>query len=312
MTPGQMVWMLAVPGVVTVVMLLCASFLARKPVHAGEETSELADGARRPVSLRDVLARILPPVVAAGAFFSIDLGLNQWHSLWPIDGTQRFLAVAIGAGLFGVLHAAAGPALLAILFRLLLGAGLALGVLTPLPDMFMPPGLLIGLTIASGLWLAATGLVFDSAGARLPRVAQPMTLAGLAAVAAFGLFLNKYAGGSLLTAGLGAVAGGGLVVALLCGKRLPALSGLHTVWLAVFAAILLVTFGYQEKASPWSLVCMALAPTGILLGLLPKRALARAALAATATVAIAGLGVLIVGLQSASGDESPEDSYYSY
>ncbi|QKK08787.1 MAG: hypothetical protein HND58_11880 [Planctomycetota bacterium] len=166
MTPTQVVLAVLVPGAFSAVALLVLSFLG----VADRDESAPDAPARRDGWVR----RALPALVGVGAFFFADLGLNQWHELWPKDGTQRFLAIAIAAGAAGVVHALVGLIAVTVVLRLALGAGLALGVLLPLPEMYMPRGLLVVLTVGSGVWLAGTGAALDAVGSRVPRAATAL------------------------------------------------------------------------------------------------------------------------------------------
>ncbi len=300
MTPQQAILAILIPGVVSAIALFALSFLpgSKRPAENGESAS------------RDrMFVRPWPAIVAVAAFFFADLGLNQWHDLWPKDATQRFLAVGVAAALIGALHSLAGWVTLTVVLRVVLGAGLALGVLVPLPEMYMPRGLLIVLTIASGLWLAGTGAMLDAAGSRLPRAAILLALLLMAIIAAPGLFKSGYAGGARLAAGLGAIAGGALVAAVLRRQSLPQLSGFHTVWLAVFASILLVTYGYQEVPAWWALPIMAIAPLGVVAGLFVKHPLLRVVLAGLVSAVIV-VGATLAVVASASNNTAPEEELY--
>ncbi|MDQ7012631.1 MAG: hypothetical protein Q9O74_01890 [Planctomycetota bacterium] len=303
MTPQQAILAILIPGVVSATALVALSFLPGR-----DRPAEDGEGASRD----RIFVRPWPAIVAVAAFFFADLGLNQWHDLWPKDATQRFLAVGVAAALIGALHSLAGRVTLTVMLRVVLGAGLALGVLVPLPEMYMPRGLLIVLTGASGLWLGATGAVLDGAGSRLPRAAVPLVLAATAIIAAPGIFKSGYAGGAQLAVGLGALAGGAFVAAVLRRRTLPGLSGLHTVWLAVFATILLVTYGYQEVPAWWALPIMAVAPLGVVAGLFGKHRLLRVVLAGLVSAVIV-VGATLAVVASASNNAAPEEeSYYGY
>ena len=300
MTPQQAILSILIPGVASALALFAISFLPGVVNGAEQDKSTQRDR---------VLRRSLPAFVAVAAFFFADLALNQWHDLWPKDGTQRFLAVGLAAALLGTVHSLAGLVTLTAVLRAALGAGLALGVLVPLPEMYMPRGLLIGLTIASGLWLAGTGAMLDAAGSRLPRAAILLTLLLMAIIAAPGLFKSGYAGGARLAAGLGAIAGGALVAAVLRRQSLPRLSGFHTVWLALFATILLVTYGYQDVPAWWALPIMAVAPLGVVAGLFVKHPLLRVVLGGLAS-AIITVGATLAVVASASNNAAPEEDLY--
>ena len=300
MTPQQAILSILIPGVASALALFAISFLPGVVNGAEQDKSTQRDR---------VLRRSLPAFVAVAAFFFADLALNQWHDLWPKDGTQRFLAVGLAAALLGTVHSLAGLVTLTAVLRAALGAGLALGVLVPLPEMYMPRGLLIGLTIASGLWLAGTGAMLDAAGSRLPRAAILLALLLMAIIAAPGLFKSGYAGGARLAAGLGAIAGGALVAAVLRRQSLPRLSGFHTVWLALFATILLVTYGYQDVPAWWALPIMAVAPLGVVAGLFVKHPLLRVALGGLAS-AIITVGATLAVVASASNNAAPEEDLY--
>ncbi len=303
MTPQQAILAILIPGAVGAIALFALSFLPGVVNGAEQDKSEQRDR---------VLRRSLPALVAVAAFFFADLGLNQWHALWPKDGTQRFLAVGLAAALLGTIHSLAGLVTLTAVLRAALGAGLALGVLVPLPEMYIPQGLLVGLTITSGLWLAGMGTMLDAAGSRLPRTAILLALLLVAIIAAPGIFKSGYAGGAQLAAGLGAIAGGALVAAVLRRQSLPQLSGFHTVWLALFATILLVTYGYQDVPAWWALPIMAIAPLGVVAGLFVRHPLLRVALAGLVSAVIV-VGATLAVVTSASNNAAPEEeAYYGY
>lgn len=304
MTPTQVVLAVLVPGAFSAVALLVLSFLG----VADRDESAPDAPARRDGWVR----RALPALVGVGAFFFADLGLNQWHELWPKDGTQRFLAIAIAAGAAGVVHALVGLIAVTVVLRLALGAGLALGVLLPLPEMYMPRGLLVVLTVGSGVWLAGTGAALDAVGSRVPRAATALALACTAMLAAPGLFQSGYAGGAQLAGGLGAIAGGAFLVAAVRRDREGTLSGLHTVWLAVFGAVVLVTYGYQDVPVWPALPVMAVAPLGVLVALAVRHGLVRVALAGLAAAVIAGGATLAVVALDSNDAASEDGSSYGY
>ncbi|MFG0243551.1 MAG: hypothetical protein ACF8R9_12265 [Phycisphaerales bacterium JB054] len=302
MTPIQVVLAVLVPGAFSAVALLALSF-----VRAGGKDS--ADAPPRPDGW---VRRALPALVGVGAFFFADLGLNQWHELWPKDGTQRFLAIAIAAGAAGIVHALVGLIAVTAVLRLVLGAGLALGVLLPLPEMYMPRGLLVVLTVASGVWLAGAGAALDIVGSRVPRAASALALGAAAMLAAPGVFQSGYAGGAQLAGGLGAIAGGAFLVAAVRRDRVGTLSGLHTVWLAVFGTVLLVTYGYQDVPVWSALPVMALAPVGVVAALAVKHGVVRVVLAGLAAAVIAGGATLAVVALDSNDAASEDGSSYGY
>ena len=302
MTPMQLVLAVLVPGAFCAIALLALSL-----VPAGEKDS--ADASPRPDGW---VRRALPALIGVGAFFFADLGLNQWHELWPKDGTQRFLAIAIAAGVAGVVHALVGLIAVTAVLRLVLGAGLALGVLVPLPEMYMPRALLVVLTVGSGVWLAGTGAVLDAVGRRVPRAATVLALVASAMLAAPGIFQSGYAGGAQLAGGLGAIAGGAFLVAAVRRNRMMTLSGLHTVWLAVFAAVLLVTYGYQDVPVWSALPVMAVAPLGVVAALAVRHGVVRVVLAGLAAAVIAGGATLAVVALDSNDAASEDGSSYGY
>lgn len=254
-----------------------------------------------------VAARSAPAAIFAVAFWPADVALNQWHELWPTDGTERFLAVAVAAAVVGTAHAATGRAMVTALLRLALGAAVPLGLLTPLSEQFMPRPLLVALTVATALWLPTVGAVLDRADRKLPRLTLGAALFAAALAVAPGVFESGYAGGAQLAAALG-VLGAGLALARLARSGAEA-SGAVTVWLALFAAILLVTYGYTEVAAWWPLVVMAAAPLGVLAGWTFRRGWARW------TAAVVGSAVLAGGATAgavAAGAAEADDSYYGY
>ncbi|MFG0258802.1 MAG: hypothetical protein ACF8LK_00505 [Phycisphaerales bacterium JB041] len=298
----QVVLAVLLPGAFSAIGFLVLSFVG---AH-GRESEAGVEEPRRDGRVR----RVLPALVGVGAFFFADLALNQWHELWPRDGTQRYLAIAIAAGVAGLVHAVAGLIAVTAVVRLALGAGLALGVLLPLPELYMPRGLLVVLTIASGVWLAGAGAVLDLVGARVPRAASVLVLFASAMLAAPGLFQSGYAGGAQLAGGLGAIAGGAFMVSAVRGRRVGTLSALHTVWLAVFATVLLVTYGYQEVPVWPALPVMAAAPLGVLAAFAVKHGVVRVALAGLAAALISGGATLaVVGVASNDADSEDASSY---
>lgn len=304
MTPIQVVLAVLVPGAFSAVVLLVLSF-----VGVTDRDATAADGPARPDGW---VRRALPALVGVGAFSFADLGLNQWHELWPRDGTQRYLAVAIAAGAAGVVHTLVGLIAVTAVLRLVLGAGLALGVLLPLPEMYMPRGLLVVLTVGSGVWLAGAGAALDVVGSRVPRAATVLALACAAMLAAPGLFESGYAGGAQLAGGLGAIAGGAFLVAAVRRDRLVTLSSLHTVWLAVFGAVVLVTYGYQDVPVWPALPVMAVAPLGVVVALAVRHGLVRVALAGLAAAVIAGGATLAVVALDSNDAASEDGSSYGY
>lgn len=305
MTLEQVLYAVVFPGLIGLVGFLAASFLPRRKVETASGEVEWREG---------WLRRIAGPLVVLAAFVVADVGLNQWHELWPIDGTQRYLAVAIAAAIAGVVHRCVGLIAVSALLRAGIGAALAYGVLSPLPEMYMPQGLLVTLTALSGVWLAVMGTALDVAAVRLPRAGTAIGLSLVALVAAPGIFKSGYAGGANIAGGLGTIAGGAFVVAAVRGEKSVVLAGMHTVWLAVWAAVLLVTYGYQEVPAWWALPIMAIAPIGVLASLAVKHRGVRVVVAALAAAMIAAVAtVAVVAVSGGSSDGAPEDEmYYEY
>lgn len=301
MTPLDALLNLLAPGLIGAVLGLAVSLLPRSKDGAAPEGSAVDGG---------LLRRLAAPLVVGLAFFPVDVSLHQWHELWPKDGTNRFLAVAVAASAGGLVHAGVSLIGVTAVVRGLLGALIALGLLSPLPEQFVPRGVLVGLSVGTGLWLAGVGFALDRAEQRLARGVVPAGLMFAAGAAAPGLFENGYAGGARLAAGLAAIGGGLAVAAAIRGWRIGRLGGGWTVWLAVLAAILLVTYGYTDKAVWWSLCLMAAAPLGLLAGLPLKSGWGRAA------VALVGAGVIAVGgtlaaMAAGSNDGPSEDDPYA-
>ncbi len=258
---------------------------------------------------RGLVAGALAPLLLALSFWPGDVALNQWHPLWPTDGTNRFLAVALGAGAFGLLHGAARSPLLPAFLRAALGAAVALALLSPLDERYMPPMLLVGLTLVTTVWLVGAGAALDHAAARAPRPAVPAALAATAGAGAPGLFASGYAGGAMLGGTLCAIGAGWFIAALLPRRALPRLAGAHTVWLALLAAVLLVTYGYVDVPAWWPLVAIATAPLGALAAALPLRPWARAGVALLTAGLVAG-GASAGAMLSVPAETG--DPYYGY
>jgi hypothetical protein len=309
MTPLEAVLTLVAPALLAALGLVALSLL---PPREG-------DGTRAGVARRLAL-----PILAGVAFFPADVALNQWHALWPRDGTNRYLAVALGAVVAGVLHGSlpqdrmgrgGGVAAVAVV-RALLGAAAAWALLAPLPEQYVPAGLLVGLMAATGVWLGLAGGLLDHADARLPRGAVFGALAASAVAMAPGLFQSGYAGGARMAAGLAALAGGLAVAGVVRRRRLGPAPGAVTVWLGLLGAVLLVTFGYNDVPAPWALALMALAPLGVLGALAVRPARLRFAVGVLAPAAVAcaaTLGVVASSGQGGAAGEADEDaSYYGY
>ena len=299
MTPLSALLQFVVPAVVVAGVLLGLWLaLARKPA---------AGDAVQPGLERFVLA----PLVTA-AFWPADIGLNQFHAVWDKDGTKRFLAVAIAAGLCGLVHVAVGRASLTAVIRVLLGAGVATIVLLPLAGgRYVPWPMFIALAAGTAAWLACAGWVLDRGDTRLPRVTVPTVLLVTAAASAPGLFLCTFAGGASLAGALASIAGGVCLARLLSRAPTGDASGALTVWLAIFGSILLVTVGYTEVRAPWVLAVMAISPLGVLAGLLPRCPWRRVGAASVAAGVLAGAATVAAGLAAgpASGDDADGSSY---
>ncbi len=87
------------------------------------------------------------------------------------------------------------------------------------------------------------------------------------------------------------------------------LHGGHTVWLALLASILLVTFGYTDVPAWWALPIMAFAPLGVLTGFVPRCRWRRFVAATLAAALIAG-GATLAATLAAPDDEG--ESPYGY
>lgn len=273
-------------------------------------------------------ARAAAPAAFAAALWSADFALHQAHALWPRDGTLRYLAVAAGAGVIGVVHALVGRVWFTAVLRGLLGIALAAAVLAPLAGgRYVAWPVFWGLVAAAGVWLAGAGWVLDRVDRGSPRLTAPLAMLLAAAAAAPGLYASRYAGGAQLFGGLSAVAVGALGARVLAGlfvRRGTAeatanptaeLAGGWTVWLSWYAAVLLVTYGYTDVPAVWVLPVLAMAPLGAGAGLLVRRGPAQLAASLAGVLALAVGGSVAAGL--AAGDDgggSPDEdgSYYGY
>lgn len=256
-----------------------------------------------------LLARLVPPILLLLAFWSADIGQNQWHDFWPKNGTQRYLALAAAAALLGAIHAGLQRPAVTAGLRAALGALVVLALLSPIPEQYVPRWVLAVLCLACAVWLPLAGIALDAAPARLPRPAAPGVMLLCAALAAPGLYLSTYAEGALLMGSLAAIAGGMLASGAFLKGASALLPGGHTVWLALMAALLVVTYGYQDVPAWWALALMPLGPFGALAGLHAKRPLARVAAAWITAAAITG-GATLAIVVSAPNDD-PDSSYGS-
>ena len=305
MSPLSALLQFVVPAVVVAGVLLGLRVArARKPAPG--------DAVKPADAEKPGLERFVLPLLVAAAFWPADIGLNQFHAVWDKDGTKRFLAVAIAASLWGLVHVSVGRAGVTTAIRALLGAGVATIVLLPLAGgRYVPWPMFVALAAGTAAWLACVGWVLDRGDTRLPRLTVPAVLVLTAAASAPGLFLCTFAGGAALAGALASIAGGLCLARLLSRAPTGAASGASTVWLALFGSILLVTLGYTEVHAPWVLAMMAIAPLGVLAGLLPRCPWRRFATASVAAGALAGAATLSAGLAAgpASSDDDDESSY---
>ena len=130
-----------------------------------------------------------------------------------------------------------------------------------------------------------------------------LTLA--AAGIAPGLFESGYAGGAQLAGTLAAMMAGAAAALLLLARSTPDLRGANTVWLALLAALLLVTYGYQDVPAWWSLAIAAVAPFGALAGLPLKRRWLRFAAPVVAAGAVGAGSTLAVFAATAQDSDEP-------
>ncbi|MCC7389384.1 MAG: hypothetical protein IT431_11510 [Phycisphaerales bacterium] len=303
MTPTAAILLLVVPAI------LCAGVLLAAGLLAARGRGEGGAPARPPA-----WARGAAPVAFAAGRWSADFALHQAHPVWDRDGTMRYLAVALAAGLVGLVHAAVGRARVTVVLRAVLGAAVPAAVLAPLAgERYVAWPVFWVLVPATGVWLVVAGGLLDRAERALARLTAPVALACVAGAAAPGVFLSGYAGGANLLGGLGALAGGAAVAKLGARRGGVELSGGWTVWLAAFAAVVLVTFGYADVPAVWVLPVLALAPLGVGAGLLVKGTAARFAAAVGGVLVVAGAGTVAAGLAAGDdgGGSSGEDgSYY--
>jgi len=173
----------------------------------------------------------------------------------------------------------------------------------------------VALAAGTAAWLAGAGWVLDRGDTRLPRLTVPTVLLLTAAVSAPGLYLCTFAGGASLAGALASIAGGLCLARLLSRGPTGGASGAFTVWLALFGSVLLVPVGYNEVPAPWVLAVMAIAPLGVLAGLLPRCPVRRFAAASVAVGVLAGAATIAATLAAgvaagpASGDDADESPY---
>jgi hypothetical protein len=304
MTPLAAFSLFLLPAAMVAVAFAALAVVSRPGrVHTSEEPR------RGPGLLGRLAGRLAPPALFGLAFWPADIALHQWHPLWPVDGSNRFLGIAIAAAVGAAAHAAVGTWWLAIVVRLVLGAAVTYGVLSPLPEQYVARPLLAVLCIVAALWLAGAGAVLDRAQLRTPRFALLGGLALAVLAAAPGLFESGYASGAQLAGALGSMAGGGAIALLLFRRAAPELAGAHTVWLALLGAVLLVTYGYQDVPAWWALALMAIAPFGAIAGHFSGRMWVRAAAAITVPALIAGGATLAVILAAVGGAEEASHGY---
>lgn len=297
MTPLAAILLFALPAAVAAGGFLVVELLGARSEREADARASLA-------------WRLAPPMVFVAAFLPADFGLNHAHPIWDKDGTKRFLAVVLAAGLVGAIHAAVGRAVATGILRAILGAGTAFIVLLPLAGgTYLPWPLLLGLATAAALWLPTTGGVLDRADESLPRLTVPVVLLVTAAASAPGLFACGYAGGAMLAGTLGAAAFGLSISRATTRQRPVAIAGGNTVCLALLAAILLVTFGYNDVPAWWVLPIMAAAPLAALAGLLPDCPMRGFAAAVLAAGMLAG-GATLASTLAATDDQ--EESYDGY
>lgn len=252
MTTLSAILIFIVPAVLAAGLCLAAGLARRRGPHRSEDAAG---------STHSLLTRLVPPAAVGFAFSFAEFGVNSFHPVWDKDGSKRFLAVAIAAVLAGLLHAAIARPLPAVLLRALLGAGIAWAVLSPLlGGRYMSFGLLAGLAAGTAAWLACTGALMDRAGRSRHAAAVPGAFMMTALAAAPGVFESGYAAGAMFIGGLGSIAGGLLVLGISPWRDRVLISGASTVWLGLLAAILLVTYAYQEVPSPWALALIGAAP----------------------------------------------------
>lgn len=241
-----------------------------------------------------LMAAWIAPIAMAISFLPATLVSNKHAMLWPVNASERGLAVvavALGAALLSLLLARAfrrGPMVgrvVAASMPAVAGAFAAYALLKPLHPHAVPMPMFVGLIVGSGLWVAISSRLLGAASTARPGAIVPALLS-------IGLF-----GASLVmlfsAIGVFAQATGGLVAAMssatLIGlwKRSHSLdAAAFVVPLSVLAYFLIGAWQLSPRPPLGSLAIIAAMPL---------------VFAAVATLLITGQrGRLILGLVAAS------------
>lgn len=241
------------PGVISLALLVAPWLIWR-----GEQGRKRAG----------VMAAWIAPIAIAMAFLPATLVSNKHATLWPVNASERGLAVAavsLGAAMLSLLIARGlerGPLagrVVAAVLPAAAGAFAAYALLRPLHPHAVPMPMLVGLIAGSGIWVAAGAWLLGAASKARPGAIVP-------ALFTIGLF-----GASLVmlfsAIGVFAQATGGLVAAmssatLIClWKRPHALDApAFVVPLALLVYFLLGAWQLSPRPPLGSLVLVAAMP----------------------------------------------------
>lgn len=207
------------------------------------------------------------------AMIPADLSLRAWGSprnvLWPIDATQRYLAVALIAGLAGAFAALARIPRWAGMLALAVGGGVvAWGLLSAVAPEYMPRALLAGLVGGAAAHMTIACPLLARVSHRCARATTPVCIACMMLGAGPVLYLAGYAQGAQLTGSLAAMAGA-LAIGSALFRGQPLGIGACAVLVGVLDAILLVAFGFRDRPATPALVALAIAPCAPGVALLP-------------------------------------------
>ena len=125
-----------------------------------------------------LLARILPPVIVAIAFVPAPIVVNGKHDLWPLNASERALAVALAAGILGLLGAGVGrPRVVLIVPGIVCSAFASLSVLLPLHPHAVSTGLVVGASLVGAAWGGGATYLLARTEMAVPGARVPLMLA---------------------------------------------------------------------------------------------------------------------------------------
>lgn len=125
-----------------------------------------------------ILSIVVPSLAVVLAFIPAPVVVNGKHDLWPVNAAERAIAVALGAGLFGVLASSLHRRRwLASIPAFVSGALSSLAVLVALHPHAVSTPMLIAASIVAGVWVAAGAQLLSASEAKRPGPIVPAMLA---------------------------------------------------------------------------------------------------------------------------------------